>query len=95
MNRRRLTIKTVLTAASVLLLFGMTGCSATAPANSGAGVSTAELHFSLNQCQSMGPSLWKCPAIDKPICDPDYVGTDVQCIRVDRSGKILVQQMQM
>jgi hypothetical protein len=81
--------------ASALWLVTVTGCSSAAPANSGAQLGATELHFSLEQCQPLGPNLWKCPAIDKPICSPDYVGTDVQCVRVDKSGKVIVQQMQL
>lgn len=95
MKRTRAYLGLALGFGAALWLISLPGCSATAPANGGSQVSGAELHFSLNQCQSLGPDLWKCPAIDKPICSPNYVGTDVQCVRVDKTGGIVVQQMQM
>ncbi len=30
-----------------------------------------ELTFDINLCQQQGPGLYKCPAIDKAICNPD------------------------
>lgn len=95
MNQPKLSVRTALTVASTVLLLGLAQCSTNAPANPGTGVSAAELHFSLSKCQPIGSSLWKCPAVDKPICSPDYVGTDIQCVRIDRNGKVLVQQMEM
>jgi hypothetical protein len=50
-----------------------------------------ELRFSLDQCQPYSGNLYKCPAIDKPVCNPDYNG-DVECVRIGPKGSIFVQR---
>jgi hypothetical protein len=42
----------------------------------------------------LNPGLFKCPAMDKPICNPDYTGTPVECLKIDKNGSIMVQQLQ-
>ena len=32
--------------------------------------------------------------IDKPICNPDYTGTPVECLHTDKNGNITIQQLQ-
>ncbi len=49
--------------------------------------------FDLGQCQQLSPSLYKCPALDKPLCDPGYNKNDVICVKVDKNGVVL-QQLQ-
>ncbi|MGH7248080.1 MAG: hypothetical protein ACREH9_08245, partial [Pseudomonadota bacterium] len=36
-----------------------------------------EVNFALNKCQQLEPNLYKCPAIDKPICTPEFNRGDV------------------
>jgi hypothetical protein len=94
MNCKRDFSKVAIALISALWLAGLAGCSTSTPANGTSALATTELHFSLNDCKSLGPNLFKCPAVDKPVCSPDYVGTDVQCVRVDKNGGIIIQQMQ-
>jgi len=41
-----------------------------------------EMTFDLTKCEPQGPNLYKCPAIDKPVCTPDFNQPDVECIRI-------------
>jgi hypothetical protein len=66
------------------------GCSSTAPAPPSAAMKRTELHFSLDQCQQLENHLYKCPAIDKPVCSPDFNGTAVDCVRIGPNGGIYV-----
>ena len=79
---------------SALFMLGLTGCSASTPAPDSAALKHTELTFNINQCQQLSPGLFKCPAIDKPICNPDYTGTPVECIRIGKSGSLFVQQLE-
>jgi hypothetical protein len=90
----RMTARATIRLASALWMLGVAGCSSSTPSHESAGLEGTELHFNLDQCQPQGGGLFKCPAIDKPICNPDYVGTDVQCVRIGKSGKVIIQQLQ-
>ena len=83
----RLTISAI----AVLGLLALGGCSSSEPsAATQAGLAKVELHFSLDQCQPLDANLYKCPASDKPICNPDYNG-QVECVRVGPKGSVFVQ----
>jgi PBP1b-binding outer membrane lipoprotein LpoB len=63
------------------LLLG--GCSASTPAPPTNAQKTAVMTFDLSKCQATGDTgLYKCPEIDKPICDPSFARADVECVRV-------------
>lgn len=71
-----------------MLAFG--GCSSQTadqpPAN------PAQVNFALDKCQQLDANLYKCPAVDQPICTPQFVRTDINCIRVGPKGSIFVQR---
>ena len=68
------------------------GCSSsTPPSAEEAALKKTELRFSLDQCQPIELNLYKCPAIDKPICNPDYNG-QYQCVRIGPKGSVFVQR---
>jgi hypothetical protein len=75
-------------------MLGLAACASTTPAPASAGLNRTELSFNINKCDQLGAGLYKCPAIDKPICNPDYVGTPVECLHTDKNGKITIQQLQ-
>ena len=76
---------------AVLGLLVLGGCSTSEPsAAQQAALAKTELHFSLDQCQPLDANLYKCPAADKPICNPDYNG-QVECIRIGPKGSVFVQ----
>jgi hypothetical protein len=80
--------------ASLMWMLSLAGCSASTPAPPSAGLKNTELSFNINKCEMLGAGLYKCPAIDKPICNPDYTGTPVECLHTDKNGNITIQQLQ-
>jgi hypothetical protein len=55
-----------------------------------AALAMTELHFDINARQAIEPGLYRCPAGDKPICNPDYNG-QAECVRVRPKGSVFVQ----
>jgi len=83
--------KQLFLAISVLGLLALVGCSSSEPsAATQAALAKTELHFDINQCQPIEPGLYKCPAADKPICNPDYNG-QAECVRIGPKGSVFVQ----
>jgi hypothetical protein len=80
----------VIEIAVVLGLFGA-GCSSSAPPPAKmAAIEKVELHFSLDQCQPLDANIYKCPAVDKPICSHDYNGS-LDCVRIGPKGSVFVE----
>jgi hypothetical protein len=77
---------TVVGGAAMLVLFGGVA-SAQAPTNQEKKI---ELTFDLSKCQQQGPNLYKCPAIDKPICTPEFNQPDIVCIHIGKKGSVFV-----
>ena len=50
------------------------------------------VNFALDKCQQLDANLYKCPAVDQPICTPEFVRTDVNCVRVGPKGSVFVQR---
>jgi len=83
--------KRAISAIAVLGLLALGGCSSSTPPSAEvAAMEKTELRFSLDQCQPLDANLYKCPAADKPICNPDYNG-QVECIRIGPKGSVFVQ----
>ncbi|HUY27785.1 MAG TPA: hypothetical protein VMV27_10235 [Candidatus Binataceae bacterium] len=95
---KRLKIRNFSTRSSVFLTAGvlslgvlLAGCSTNAPTPAAAALNQTELTFNLSQCLPIDAHVWKCPAVDKPICDADYAGgTYTQCIRLGKKGSVYV-----
>lgn len=78
-------------AVTALGLMALGGCSSSEPsAATQAALAKTELHFDINACQQIEPGLYKCPAADKPICNPDYNG-QAECVRIGPKGSVFVQ----
>jgi len=87
---RAIARRAILTIA-VLGLLAIGGCSSSEPsAATQAGLAKTELHFDINACQPIEPGLYKCPAADKPICNPDYNG-QAECVRIGPKGSVFIQ----
>ena len=85
---------TAIALASAIWMLALAGCSAATPES--AALKRTELTFDINKCQQLGAGgLYKCPASDKPICSPDYTGAEVDCLKINKNGTVIVQQMQM
>jgi predicted component of type VI protein secretion system len=91
-NRNAATIaKRAISSIAVLGLLALAGCSSSEPsAATQAGLAKTELHFDINACQQIEPGLYKCPAADKPICNPDYNG-QAECVRIGPKGSVFIQ----
>lgn len=91
LNARSLAKRTISTIA-VLSLLILAGCSSyTEPSTAEQkALAKTELHFDINACQQIEPGLYKCPAADKPICNPDYNG-QAECVRIGPKGSVFVQ----
>src|SRR5208337_5473635 len=89
-NYRRLA-KRAASAIAVLGLLALGGCSSSEPPPAQqAAMAKTELHFDLGKCQQIEPGLYKCPAADKAICNPDYNG-QAECVRIGPKGSVFVQ----
>jgi hypothetical protein len=83
--------KRAISTIAVLGLLALCGCSSSEPsAAQQASLAKTELHFDINACQQIEPGLYKCPAADKPICNPDYNG-QAECVRIGPKGSVFVQ----
>jgi hypothetical protein len=51
-----------------------------------------QVNFALDKCQQLDANLYKCPAIDQPICTPQFVRTDVNCVHIGPQGSVFVQR---
>ena len=91
-SNKRITMALGLVSAAFML--SLAGCAASTPSPDAAALKKTELSFNINKCEVLGAGLYKCPAIDKPICNPDYTGTPVECLHTDKAGNITIQQLQ-
>ena len=87
-------IDTCATVAAVALL-SLAGCSSQPnlpPAEQRAG-DYAELNFDLDKCLPLGGGLYRCPAVDKPICTTEFSRPNIECVRVGKKGKVFVERL--
>jgi hypothetical protein len=49
-------------------------------------------NFALEKCQQLEANLFKCPAVDQPLCTPEFNRTDVNCVRIGPKGSVFVQR---
>jgi predicted component of type VI protein secretion system len=90
LNTERI-VKRAMSTIAVLGLLALAGCSSSEPPPAQqAALAKTELHFDINSCQPIEPGLYKCPAADKPICNPDYNG-QAECVRIGPKGSVFVQ----
>ena len=83
--------KRIVLASAVLGLLALGGCTiSNSPPAEQASMAKTELHFDLNKCEPISAGLYKCPATDKPVCNPDYNG-QVECVRIGPKGSVFVQ----
>jgi hypothetical protein len=87
------TVNAASSAIAVLGLLALAGCSSSSPpppAPQQSELTNTELRIMLDQCKQLEAGLYKCPAFEKTICDPDYSG-QAKCVRTGRKGSIFVQ----
>jgi hypothetical protein len=84
----------ILTAAMALALAlgfaALSGCSSTSNAGAAGEAKTVEMSFDLTKCQQIDANMYRCPAVDKPICNPAYTPAGVECIKIGKKGGVIV-----
>jgi hypothetical protein len=65
------------------------GCATSSSPDSSPNQRQVIANFDLSKCANQGGGLYKCPAIDKPICDSNYSG-DVECVKIGKKGSVFV-----
>ena len=68
------------------------GCYTLSPSQAQVNKANTQMHFNLAQCEQTQPNLYKCPAVDKSICGAFYSGQQVDCLKVDKDGNVIVMQ---
>jgi hypothetical protein len=49
-------------------------------------------NFALDKCQPIEPNLYKCPAIDQPLCTPQFQRGDINCVRIGPKGSVFIMR---
>ena len=65
------------------------GCSSAPPPEEASTQKRATAQFDLAKCETLEPSLYRCPGLDAPLCDPDFERTAVQCVKITKDGVLL------
>lgn len=74
------------------IALGAASCSTVAPSSETPAEKNVTEKFDLAKCQVLEPSLYRCPGVDSPLCDPDFNRFGVQCLKVTKSG-VLLQEL--
>lgn len=65
------------------------GCSTeTQPPTIETGSPLAQANFDLRKCDQLEPN----PAVDKPLCTPQFNRDDLNCVRIGPKGSVFVQR---
>ena len=87
---RRLGVMSAAALAATLGMLALGGCS-----SQNADVPPEHpmnANFALEKCQQLEANLYKCPAVDQPLCTPEFNRTDVNCVRIGPKGSVFVQR---
>ena len=90
MRARRLGVMSAAALAATLGMLALGGCSsqnADTPPEAPIAV-----NFQLDKCQQLEANLYKCPAVDQPMCTPEFNRGDVNCIRIGPKGSVFVMR---
>jgi hypothetical protein len=49
-------------------------------------------NFALEKCEQLAPNLYKCPAVDQPLCTPEFTRTDINCVHIGPKGSVFIQR---
>jgi len=70
----------------------LAGCYIFSPSQAQENKAQTKLHLDLTQCEQTAPNLYKCPSVDKSICGAFYSGQQVDCLKVDNDGNVIVMK---
>jgi len=69
------------------------GCSTeTRPPTIDASSPLAQANFDLQKCEQLQANLYKCPAVDKPLCTPEFNRDDLNCVRIGPKGSVFIER---
>lgn len=74
------------------MLAGLAGCSTETPPAPQTGDPVTQANFDLQKCQQLEANLYKCPAMDKPLCTPQFNRGDISCVRIGDKGSVFIQR---
>lgn len=74
---------------AAFLMIGLGGCSMFSPSPETAAQKQVLATFDVSKCQTVDVNIYKCPAVDKPVCTADYTGT-LECVRVGKNGSVYI-----
>jgi hypothetical protein len=85
------------TGVAAIAMLTFAGCSSQTDvmASQTAAGQYAETNFDLDKCLPIQPNLYRCPAIDKPLCTVEFARPDIECVRVGAKGHVFVQKRWM
>lgn len=72
-----------------LAMLAMSGCSSVTPSTETPAQKFASANFDLSKCEVLEPSLYRCPGVDRPLCDPDFSRDEVECVKITKHGVLL------
>jgi hypothetical protein len=70
-------------------LAGVCACWSATPPTETSQQKAALAQFDLAKCETLEPSLYRCPGLDAPLCDPDFERNAVQCVKITKDGILL------
>jgi hypothetical protein len=74
---------------AALAILAVAGCSSVTPSSETPAQKYASANFDLSKCEVLEPSLYRCPGVDRPLCDPDFSRDEVECVKITKSGVLL------
>ena len=70
-------------------LAGFCACSSAPPPKETSAQKGEVAQFDLAKCETLEPSLYRCPGLDAPLCDPDFERNAVRCVKITKDGVLL------
>ncbi len=92
MSGRSIRMAALMISAATLAL---SGCYIFSPSQAQENKLQTKLHFDLTQCEQTAPNLYKCPSVDKSVCGAFYSGQQVDCLKVDNDGNVIVMKQML
>jgi hypothetical protein len=75
------------------MLVGLAGCASdNPPPPPQSGTPLAQANFDLQKCEQLQANLYKCPAVDQPLCTPEFNRSDISCIRIGPKGSVFISR---
>src|ERR1700685_1325469 len=74
--------------ATMLALGGCSSQDATPPP-----ANPIQVNFALDKCQPLEANLYKCPAIDQPLCTPEFTRADINCVHIGPNGISFIKRV--